>query len=355
MSSFTPGRSESLRVSIDEMPKAARQRPTMKDVAAAAAVSLKTVSRVVNDEPGVSPDKQQAVTRAIEALGFSRNYGAAMLRHGQSSSIGLVVEDSSEPFQATLGRAIERVALEHDSLLFVASSAGVPDRERILTQALASRRVDGLIVVPSNHQHDYLRHEMRSGVQVVFADRPVPGIAADTVLADNVGGMVQGVRHLIDHGHRRIAFIADLPLVFTSNERFEGYQTALRFAGLDYDPSLVFRVAPTDRNGIAACVAQSLDRDDPATALFTGNSFITIATLRALKGHAHRPSLVGFDDFDLADLLTPGITVVAQDALSMGTHAAELLFKRIQGDQSPTVQMRLATTLIPRGSGEVGL
>ncbi|HLV99573.1 MAG TPA: LacI family DNA-binding transcriptional regulator [Ktedonobacterales bacterium] len=342
-------------MSIDETSRKARQRPTMKDVAAAAAVSLKTVSRVVNDEPGVRPDKQQAVERAIVALGFSRNYGAAMLRHGQSSSIGLIVEDSAEPFQATLGRAIERVALEHDSLLFVASSAGTSERERLLVQALASRRVDGLLVVPSNHPHDYLRIEIQSGVPVVFVDRPVPGIAADTVLTDNVGGAIQAVRHLIDHGHRRIAIIADLPDIFTANERFEGYQTALRAAGLEYDPSLVFRNAPTDRDSIAECVVRALDREDPATALFTGNSFITVATLRALKGCSHRPALVGFDDFELADLLTPGISVVAQDAWSMGTHAAELLFKRIHGDQSPTVQIRLATALIPRGSGEVGL
>jgi LacI family transcriptional regulator len=124
-------------------------RPTMKDVAARAGVGLKTVSRVVNGEPGVTPDTERRVQEAIDALGFRRNDSARVLRKGRTASIGLVLEDLADPFYGPLSRAVEEVARAHGALLINGSSAEDPEREQELALALCARRVDGLVVIPA--------------------------------------------------------------------------------------------------------------------------------------------------------------------------------------------------------------
>ncbi|MFI6906414.1 LacI family DNA-binding transcriptional regulator [Nonomuraea sp. NPDC050394] len=322
-------------------------RPTMKDVASAAGVALKTVSRVVNGEPGVNPATAERVRAAIDALGYSRNESARVLRQGRTSTVGLVIEDISDPFYSGLGRAVEQVAIAHGCLLLSGSSGENPERERELVRTFCARRVDGLIVVPAGDDHSYLRPELDAGTPAVFVDRPPgPGIDVDTVLCDNAGGARLAVAHLREAGHRRIAFLGDSPSIFTAAERLKGYRAAL--GGLS-DPALVSMRAP-DLAGTVADLERMLGLPDPPTALFTGNGRLTVTTLRALRG---RPlALVGFDDFELADLLTPGVTVIAQDPAGLGRVASELLFRRLAGDRGPAQHLQLPVRLIARGSGE---
>lgn len=320
----------------------------MKDVASAAGVALKTVSRVVNGEPGVHPATAERVRAAIDRLGYSRNESARGLRRGMTATIGLVIEDVADPFYAGLSRAVEDVVIEHGCLLLSGSSSEEPGRERELVETFCARRVDGLIVVPAGDDHAYLRGELETGTPVVFADRPPgPGIGVDTVLADNAGGAEQAVRHLLEHGHHRIAFLGDDQAIYTAAERLNGYRRAL--GGL-FDPRLVAMRTPS-LDGVRADLGRMLALDEPPTALFTGNGRLTVTALRALAG---RPlALVGFDDFELADLLRPGVSVVAQDPAWMGRVAAELLFRRLRGDGGPAEHVRLPVRLIPRGSGEL--
>ncbi|GAA0992843.1 LacI family DNA-binding transcriptional regulator [Acrocarpospora macrocephala] len=322
-------------------------RPTMNDVAAAAGVALKTVSRVVNDEPGVNPATADRVRAAIERLGYRRNDSAATLRSGRTASIGLVIEDAADPFYSGLSRAVEDVALRHGYLMFTGSSSEDPARERELVLAFCARRVDGLVIVPAGNDHEYLTPELDAGISAVFADRPSgSGRDLDTVLCDNAGGARSGVAHLIAHGHRRIGFIADAPSIFTATQRWYGYREALTQAELPYDPALI-AMGPPEPTRVLADVERLLALPDPPTALFTGNGRTTVATLRALN----RPiALVGFDDFDLADLL--GITVVAQNPAGLGKAAADLLFSRLSGNRDPAQRRELPTQLIARGSGE---
>ena len=170
------------------VPRNGRGRPTMKDVATRAGVALKTVSRVVNDEPGVTPETASRVRNAINELGFRRNDSARLLRKGQTASIGLIMEDIGDPFYSALSRAVEDVAHWNGSLLFTGSSDEDPQREQELVLALCARRVDGLIVIPASGDHRYLLPEIAAGVASVFVDRPAGMIEADAVLADNVGG-----------------------------------------------------------------------------------------------------------------------------------------------------------------------
>jgi len=335
-----------------ESPGAPLRRPTMKDVAAAAGVSLKTVSRVVNGETHVNDDRREAVLEAITALGFRRNASARELRQGRSSSVGLLLEDVADPFYSILSRAVEELAREQGSLVFAGSSAEDVDRERALALAFCERRVDGLIIVPAGDSHAYLLPEIRAGIPVVFVDRPPGDIEADVVLSDNVGGTREGVAHLVAHGHRRIGFIGDHPDIFTAGERLRGYREALAEADLAYDDDLVTQATPTPATTSDA-VDRLLGGTSPATAVFCGNSRVSVSVLRELAKRRTRLAIVGFDDVELGDLLDPGLTVVAQDPAALGAAAARLLFERIGGTTGHPQTITLATRLVPRGSGEL--
>jgi LacI family transcriptional regulator len=325
----------------------------MKDVAQAAGVSLKTVSRVVNAEPGVGASTAERVTEAIAGLGFRRNDLARTLRSARASAtLGLIIEDLANPFYSTIARAVEEVARRRGYVVITASSEESGERERELMATLLSRRVEGLLVVPAAGDHAYLRPEVAMGVQVVFLDRPPAGLAADTVLLDNAGGARAGVEHLLAQGHRRIGLIGDPPELYTLAERVRGYRAALEAWGLAFDEGLL-RLGAHDVAQAERSTRDLLRLPDPPTALFTANNRVSVGALRALKGAAARVALVGFDDFELADMLPLPVTVVRHDPAEMGRRAAELLFARLDGDGGPPQTIVLETELVVRGSGEV--
>jgi LacI family transcriptional regulator len=325
----------------------------MTDVAVAAGVSLKTVSRVVNNEPGVRPETAALVSEAIERLGFRRNAIARTLRRGQRSHmLGLVIEDVSNPFYSKIFRGVEEIARNVGFLVITASSGGEPEREPELVQLLCERRVDGLLIVPAAGNHRYLLPEVRAGTGLVFIDRPPALIDADAVVLDNVGGARTAVRHLLELGHRRIAMIGDEKRIFTAAERLHGYRDALAAAGQPFDPSLV-RLGAHDADAAAAAVRDVLTIADPPTAIFTANNRITVGAIGVLRPEGPRAALVGFDDFELAESLATPTTVVAYDAEELGRKAAELLLLRLAGDQRPPQRVVLPTRLIERESGEL--
>jgi LacI family transcriptional regulator len=327
----------------------------MKDVAALAGVSLKTVSRVINTEPAVSADRRSRVLAAIDRLDYRHNLTASNLRRsdGKSSTIGVLLEDVANPFSSALHREIEDVALRRGVLVLAGSSDENEAREQQLIAAFTSRRVDGLIIVPASHDHSYLLSERRAGTAMVFVDRPPAFLDADSVLTDNEAGVRTGVSHLIANGHRRIGYLGDLMTIATAADRYRGYEQELAAHRIEVDRDLVrLDVQGIDR--AEASVLELLAMPQPPTALFTSQNLLTIGACRALRRlNLHRRvALVGFDDVLLADLLEPGITVIAQDPATMGRRAAELLFRRIDGDRTPSVHVIVPTRLIARGSGE---
>src|ERR1700744_2924890 len=218
-----------------------RRSPPIQDVATRAGVALKTVSRGVPEEPGVTPETASRVRNAINELGFRRNDSARLLRKGQTASIGLIMEDIGDPFYSALSREVEDVAHWNGSLLFTGSSDEDPQREQELVLALCARRVDGLIVIPASGDHRYLLPEIAAGGASVFVDRPAGMIEADAVLADNTGGSRAGVSHLIRHGHRRIGVIGGSARIYTASRRERGYAEAMAGAGLPVHDSWVAR------------------------------------------------------------------------------------------------------------------
>ncbi len=328
----------------------------MLDVAALAGVGLATVSRVVNGKPGVSAATVARVQAAIERLDYRHNVNASILRRSnpKTATIGLVLEDVANPFMSALHRAVEDCARERGVLVFAGSCDEDGDRERELISAFRARRVDGIIVVPAGLDHGYLLAELRLGTALVFVDRPARFLDADTVTADDAGGTRAAVGHLGAHGHRRIGYLgADLGIA-TAEERLRGYVEGLAALGVAPDPAIV-RTGLESIEQAERVAAEMLRQPDPPTALLSGQNYFTIGAIRALHalGLQHRIAVVGFDDFPLADLVDPAVTVVVHDPADLGRAAAELLFRRLDGDTSPREHVVCPVELVPRGSGEI--
>lgn len=330
------------------------KRPTMKDVARAAGVSHMTVSRVVNGDPGVLPEKVSRVERAIRRLGYQRNDMARQLRRqGQTTgTIGLVVDDVANAFWSALARAVEDVARRQGYLVLVGSTNDDRRREQEVVAAFCARRVDGLVVVPVAGSQRFLRTQMAMGTRVVCVDRPADGLEVDTVVVDNRPSTREAVAHLIRRGHERIGFLGDRDDIWTAEERYGGYLDALGDAGIAPVPGHVRRGVRTAADATEAA-RELLAARRPPTALFTGNNMITIGAIAALAPHTGATALIGFDDFPLADRLAPPVTVVQQDPAALGATAAQMLLARIEGDAAPPRTVVLQTRLLARGSGEI--
>ena len=329
----------------------------MNDVARVADVGLKTVSRVVNDEGGVRPGLAMRVHNAIAELGYRHNAGASSLRRANQSTatIGLVLEDVANPFSSLLQRAIEDTARTRNFVVLAGSSDEDPQREHELVDTFCTRRVVGLLLVPTGDAHGYLHIELANGMPIVLLDRPSAGLPdIDTVLSDNYQGARTATAHLIAHGHSRIAYLGDDLRISTARERLDGFRSATANAAITIGEELIHNgVAAID--AAAAATHNLLRNINPPSAIFSGQNIVTIGVVRALRelGLHHRVALVGFDDFLLADMLDPAVTIVAQDPLALGRRAAELLFRRIDGDTSAPERVIIRTRLIARGSGEI--
>jgi LacI family transcriptional regulator len=330
----------------------------MRDVAALAGVSIKTVSRVVNDEPGVSADLVDRVERASLQLDYRPNLTASSLRRGarRTSTLGLMLEDVANPFSGAVHRAIDDAASERGVAVLATSLDEDPVREREVARTMIQRRVDGLVIVPTGTDQSYLGREMQAGLATVFLDRPPNFLDADTVVATNRAGAREATEHLIHAGHRRIAFLGDLTDIATAADRFEGYLDALQAADVEVDARIIRNdLHARDTAQKAAESLLRLPEDVAPTALFASQNLVTIGTIRALHRHdlQHLVALIGFDDVELADMLEPGVTVVAQDPYAMGRAAAELLFARVDGYHGPSQHRTISTRLVIRGSGEI--
>ncbi|WP_092757791.1 LacI family DNA-binding transcriptional regulator [Rhodoferax sp. OV413] len=323
-------------------------RPTMHDVARLAGVSIKTVSRVVNNEPRVNPETGAKVSKAIQELGFRRNEQARSLRPGQASGLlGLVTSDMSNPFYSAIACGIEEVAQQRGYFVLTASSEEDASREQRLIESLLQHNIDGLMIVPAVGDHQYLSPTLLRDVPAVALDRP--GHAQmDSVLLDNREGALQAVTALIGEGHRRIAMIDGYPQVYTGAERIAGYAAALRQHQIEQVPDLIM----TGHHGELQAEA-AMDRlfrlGDPPTAVFTTNNRITLGVLRAMKRWNRWLAVASFDDFELADMLHIPILVVRYNAVEMGRKAAELLFHRLEDPQTTARTCYVPVEVVIRG------
>jgi LacI family transcriptional regulator len=324
--------------------------PRLQDVAARAGVSVATVSRVINDKPAVGEDLRGRVLQAISELGYRPNPAARSLRSGRDDTIGVVVEDVSDPFFGSVVSAIEQVASARGAMVIVAASRSTDDESTV--RAMLRRHVAGLILSPSEQEQQYVQDVLVS-TPVVYVDRMPHRVTADSVTVDNHGGGWLAARHLLELGHRRIAFLGSDRSMPTVYDRYRGFVTALGAGGIEHDEALTCWTG-ADPDAAAVEFGRFLDAGTDATAVFSSGARSTIGALRALRQRGRRDlGLVAFDDLVLADALDPPLTVVDQDPRAIGRLAAERLFARIRGEQPNERHQTVPLRLVVRGSGRV--
>ena len=327
---------------------------TMREVATRAGVSAQTVSRVLKNDKYVSDGARERVLRAVDELNYVPNVLAKTFRSGRDTVVGIAVPDVADPFFGQVTRAVERIARDRGVAVFVTSIGEDPVYERPALEALLSRQLIGLIVAPIAADQSYLE-KWQASTTMVFIDRQPRQLNADSVVEDDFGGAKKATTHLVQHGHRRIAFIGDALTVPTTQRRLEGYQAALAEADLAEDWSLISlgtAVQPT----IMPVVPPLLDLPQPPTAIFSSNARCTQQVVPQLhRIRRDDVALISFGDFPMADTLTPSISVIDQNPANLGTFAARRLFDRVD---KPNKRFRrhtvLPVTLVPRGSCEFG-
>lgn len=325
-------------------------RSILRDVAQAAGVSLRTASRVLNDDPRVAATTRERVQEMMKELRYTPDLMARSLRGGTDATIGLVVESIADPFFSELIAAAESATSQDGKSVLVASTHGDASRELRVVTELLRRRVAGLLVVPTAGDHSWLAG---AASPLVLVDRPALGLDADVVGIDDQRAAFDAVSHLIAHGHRDIAYIGDYSKVATSAARLAGYRQALAHHGIAVPERLVHADCPTPQSAAAAVSGLVADPRRP-TAVFSAATRCSLGVVPAM--HRHRCThiaLVGLGDFAMADALVPAVTVVDHSGAAVGRAAMARLTRRIREPDLPAEAVTVPVALLERGSGEL--
>ncbi|MEV6843430.1 LacI family DNA-binding transcriptional regulator [Actinoplanes sp. NPDC051411] len=308
--------------------------PGLRDVAARAGVSIKTVSNVVNGYVHVAPDTRARVQAAIDALGYVPNLAARQLRGGRSGVIALAVPELPAPYFAELAGLIVQAAERRRWTVLIDQTDGRADRERDLLAGLRRHAIDGLIFSPSALSGEEV---VASGgpPAVLLGARAGPG-AADHVAVDDRAAGADATRHLCELGRKRIAVIGvpdDSPRATAARRRLAGYRGALAETGLAGDPALEVGVVRFGRAEGAAAMVRLLDQPRPPDAVFCVNDLLALGALRTLHqrgiGVPRDVALIGFDDIEDGRFSTPTLSTVAPDTPRIAQLAVDLLAERL--------------------------
>jgi LacI family transcriptional regulator len=311
---------------------------TMRDVAALANVSAKTVSRVFNNDPHVTPETKQRVEAALRELNYVPNTLATTFRAGRAPVIGVAVPDIVDPFFGAIAKAAETLAAKHDMSVVITSLGDNPTREPDVVRSLLRQALSGLIIAPVSHEQSYLK-AWSTRTPLVFVDRTPAGVSADSFTEDDYTGAYEATEHLIQHGHTRIGFIGDDTSVPTSSNRLDGYRAALHDHGIDNDDRLV-GLGAFDRVTAADAFAALEHATHRPTALFSSNARVTMNLVPVLQGSGL--AVTAFGDFPMADMLSPALSVIDQDPFALGALAAQRILDRLA---NPDRRFRRRTVL----------
>jgi LacI family transcriptional regulator len=326
----------------------------MSDVAKLAGVSTMTVSRVLNDSANVTEGLRKKVFAAVERLRYQPNELARSLREQRSRQIGILVPYLYDPFFAICAHVVSTVAKSHAYSVVLSTSNEDPQTEYEEASRMLRRNVEGLIVIPSHATTGdslLLAHEF-DRMPIVTLDRPIEGSGFDSLVVENERGARLGTEHLLSLGHKRIAYIGLADELYTMAMRHRGYNAAMGAAGL----KPIAAICTSALDDALAKVRKLLSAKRRPTALFCANNLTTRHVLHSLQTMGIHPpegiALAGFDDFETADLLGPGITVVRQPGELLGRTAADILFQRLAEPRRPKAGrfMVLPVELIVRGS-----
>lgn len=329
--------------------RAAAKSVRITDVAQAAGVSAATVSRALNGDMRVDPQLRDRVRVAAAELGYRPNRLARNLRRQQVEAIGVVVSDIENPHFAEVVRVIEATAISEGYRVLVCNTDENPGRQAEHLRMLADERVSGVVLSPSDP--DGSIEQLRDlGISVVAIDRALNGAKTDLIVADNAPAVQHVTQRLIDGGHRRIAYVGGRSEVETGSARQKGYLTAVAGAGLEQ----ILANGGFRRQPGRLAVAELLRLPQPPTALVVANNLMALGAVQAIRDRGLQVprdiAIIAVDDPQWCELLDPPLTVLAQPIRAMAAEAAELLIRRIRGEDFPPVHSIHPLQLIVRGS-----
>lgn len=324
---------------------------TLVDVARAAGVSLKTASRALNDSPELRPATAARVREAMVRLRYQPNELARGLKAKRSAAIAMIVPNLADPFTATAVQSVQGVAREHGHIVILASSGGDVAIEESELQVMMRRQIDGVILIAASSGKSNLKPLLAKNVPVVVFDEPLRGQEVDTITVTNRKSARKATEHLLAHGYRRILAIGARPHLFTCTERVAGYRSAIKSAGAETIELLVQH----ENDLTPELLSKFVSGPNRVEAIFTLNWVCTMLVLRGLavlkKQITKDVALISFDDFELAEMIPPGLTVVRQPSRELGCQAAKVLFERIEKTKKhPARKIVLDTEFIIRGS-----
>lgn len=327
--------------------------PGIKDVAEQAGVSVATVSRVFSNRPHVRAEVREHVLGIAAQLGYRPSRIARNLRKQSTHIIGLLVSDVRNPFFVEIARAIEDVANSHQMSVFLCNTDENAEKEQTYLHTLIDELVAGIILVPTQEKVENFGFLLKSGIPIVTIDRNIEGAVVDSVVSDNFESAYKITSYLIKLGHVRIGAVIGLEKSTTGRERLQGFKLAMADHGLSIDPDFLQCVDPTERAS-EPIVSRWLASSTPPSAIFSGNSLITIGVINAIHNAGlsipEQIALAGFDDTIWMPHIGHGITVISQPVYEMGRSAAELLFQRMADPLRDAREIVLKGKLIERGS-----
>jgi len=328
------------------------RQPSIKDIARLARVSHPTVSRALQNSPLVNAATAAKIRKIAEAAGYRPSAVARGLVTRRTRTVGLVVTTVADPFAGEVACGIEQAANNHGYAVFLANSNADAECERKMVQAMAERRVDGIIVTSSRVGSDYLPMLAELNVPMVLVNDQYPGEFVHSVMIANEDGSRAATEHLIELGHKRIAYVGDRSGYQTETERLKGYMQALAKAGIEFAAELAVHGDGRPEAAVEA-VNGLLKLADPPTAVCCYNDMTALGATRAIRARGLRVpedvSVTGFDDLFFAEYLEPPLTTVRQPMRLMGRIAMESLFKLMSGEDS-VAQVKVEAELIVRGS-----
>lgn len=323
---------------------------TITDVAERVGVSVATVSRFLS---GFNVRQEEAIRSAIIELNYRPSAAARNLKSGRTGTLAVIVPDITNPFFASVVKGIEQAAGD-DHMVLLVNTNNIKAREEQVLGALFGR-VDGVILVPVIEEDEGPSFFSKFGLPIVLVDRIThDGESFDSVLADNAGGARMATEHLISHGHTNIAIISG-PLSTTPGKlRHDGFIQTMKSAHLPVEKTFVIEADFSQEGGFNA-MRQLLNGEERPTAVFSANNLMTIGALEAIRESGLRIpediSIIGFDDFEMASLITPPLTVIARDAEAQGREAMEILISTISSKKQVSTQHRtIPVQLVERGS-----
>ena len=331
---------------------------TIREVARYAGVSISSVSRALSGHPYVSDGLRERVHQAANALGYHPDFLAHSLRSRQTRTIGFLVGTISNPVMADISASAAGVLAANGYAMTLVCSQNDPRMDVSYLRFLVHRRVDGLIVSSAANGPDQVSPViLELGVPTVMLDRdPPPGGHVSAVLSDHASGMRKAVNHLVQQGHRRIAFISGPEYFRPARERLRGFRQAMTEAGLSISAKQI-RLIKIEEMASYRETLDLLSSPELPTALIAGGNLILIGVLKALRENGvaigRDLALVGCDDIDVARIYTPSITVVARDLLNLGETTARVLIDTIEKGQA--VVQTLPTYLVVRESSSYTL